>query len=84
MRNSDMPANPLVNINGHPFNSNEVNDFDSGPLTFGLTKREAAAIAAMAGICANSQFSPESLEHFKNAAEDAVKAADAVLKELEK
>jgi len=46
----------------------------------GLTKREAFAMAAMQGLCANSI--PGSHHHFENLAIESVKYADALINAL--
>ena len=50
----------------------------------GLTKREYLAAMAMQGIMANSEYIPTVDAHFQNIAQDAVRAADALIKELNK
>lgn len=49
----------------------------------GLTKREMFAMAAMQGIMGNPSANPTGEVHFHNIAEDAVKIADELLKQLE-
>ena len=44
--NGDMPVNPIVMENGHPYHASQV-CFENAPLVSGLTKREAFAMAAM-------------------------------------
>lgn len=50
----------------------------------GLTKREDFAAKAMQGILANNECIPTTDTHFQNIAQDAVRAADALIKELNK
>lgn len=71
MKNDDLPAMPSgVLQDGH--NCGEY------PLHTGLTKREMFAMAAMQGILSTMIMRPE------DAAEKAVKYANALLAELEK
>lgn len=48
-----------------------------------LTKREYFAGLAMQGIMGNPHTSPTTAQHFKNIAEDAIKVAEELLKQLE-
>ena len=50
----------------------------------GLTKREYFAGLAMQGIMTNNKTEPTIPIHFQNIAEDAVRIADELLKQLEK
>ena len=85
MNNSDMPASPAkVTI--------DRDDESIGPFQFGnddfecegLTKREAFAMAAMQGLCANQYNIITESNARSNLAKEAVQQADALLKELEK
>ncbi len=71
MNNADMPANPIFNSDG----------FTSGEGDTGLTKREHFAGLIMAQACQNRETTSSSGE---GTAKQAVKWADALLKELEK
>lgn len=67
MSNGEHPAYPIESA---------INAGDSA--AFGLTKREAFAMAAIQGICGREYYmTPE------EAAEIAIKTADALLKALE-
>ena len=48
----------------------------------GLTKREYFAALAIQGIYANQNYNATQEFHFTNAAQDAVKQADALIKAL--
>tara|TARA_R110000851_G_scaffold254808_2_gene407410 strand:+ start:282 stop:527 length:246 start_codon:yes stop_codon:yes gene_type:complete len=77
--NGDMPINPITMDNGHPYHASQV-CFENTPLVSGLTKREAFAMAAMQGILSHSfgRGNPDEL------ADQSIKCADALLKELAK
>ena len=77
MNNSDMPIAPLVNDNGHPLHASHI-AWDNKPLTLGLTKREHFASLAMQALITNGQG------QFTVIAEAALRAADALLAELDK
>ena len=80
MKNSELPAMPLVNDNGHPLHASHV-AWDNKPLVSGLTKREHFAGLAMQGfISAGSNGMPNAGE-LSNMAK---KYADALLYELDK
>jgi hypothetical protein len=49
----------------------------------GLTKREYFAAMAMQGIMGNPNTEPLEPVHFKNIAEDSIRIADELLKQLE-
>ena len=51
-------------------------------ITAGLTKREYFAVLALQGTCANQNYNATQELHFTNAAQDAVKQADALIKTL--
>ena len=80
MNNGDLPANPLVNENGHPFHETQV-CFDNTQLTIGLTKREAFAMAAMQGFLSTETGCNTPNNYI---AERSIDLADALLKELAK
>jgi len=50
--------------------------------SIGLTKREYFAALIIQGICANQNYNATQEFHFNNAAQDAVKQADALIKSL--
>lgn len=85
MKNGDMPANVLVSSTGALWNlrdGHEDSQYLGQPnerFSFGMTKREMFAMAALQGIlsCDNSEFT-------NVAAISAVEHADALLAELEK
>ena len=82
--NGDMPANPIVMENGHPYHASQAR-FENASLVSGLTKREAFAMAAMQGMIASGICTPpqdETIHHMTSMA--SVSYADALLKELEK
>ena len=79
IKNGDLPINPLVSAVGHPFHASHI-AFDNTPLTSGLSKREAFAMAAMQGLIANSALRGSTEECSKS----AVDYADSLLKELAK
>ena len=70
--NGDLPAMPLER------EAELASSFNAAD-TYGLTKREQFAMAAMQGLCATGQYGS-----FDHVAQDAVKAADELLAELEK
>ncbi|AUR96630.1 hypothetical protein NVP1228O_36 [Vibrio phage 1.228.O._10N.261.49.C1] len=70
MKNKDMPAMP-IELSGFGQFKPEAH--------IGLTKREMIAMHALQGLVSYGGYSS-----MKYAAEDAVKYADALLKELEK
>ncbi len=77
IKNADLPVTPLVNEHGHPFHASHI-AFENTPLTTGLSKREAFAMAAMQGLLA------EGLMMDTEIAKDSLMIADALLAELEK
>ena len=81
IKNGDMPVTPLVMDNGHPYHASNV-AFDNKPLTSGLSKREAFAMAAMQGLCANPSYISE--EWVELITRESVRVADALLLELSK
>lgn len=72
MKNADMPAMPVVDSKGSPFN-----DLPEEACTLGLTKREFFAAMAMQGLIAGGGIDPGM------AAPRALEYADALLVELE-
>lgn len=71
MKNSDMPAMPC-----QPLGQDGMPSYE---MTYGLTKREMFAMAAMQGLCAHS----EGYHTFEDLISDAVNYADALLEKLE-
>lgn len=55
-----------------------------GMTSVGLTKREYIAAMALQGILANSQYEPPRRKRLEMMALDAVTAADALMRELQK
>ena len=81
MKNGDLPAMPLT---GDAYIDINSNAYQKGQVTidgFGLTKREQLAAMAMQGLLVNA--GRNGLE-FHNAAEEAVRQADSLLKQLKK
>ena len=78
--NGNLPATPpsVSNSDG------VFEDSDSTGLGYGLTKREAFAMAAMQGKCSHPEFYNCSDTWAEEIAKNSVKMADALLKELEK
>ena len=83
IKNGDLPVTPLVMDNGHPYHAGNV-VFENKPLTSGLSKREAFAMAAMQGLSSHPDFYGQSSNFAKNIAIDSVQIADALLLELDK
>jgi len=86
MSNGNMPANPVKGCDGTFIDDNEDNAQwlkQCKPST-GLTKREAFAMAAMQGLCANQYFIANRDSSYKEIASNAKFMADALLKELDK
>lgn len=86
LNNGDMPVNPIVMDNGHPYHASNV-CFENTPLASGLTKREHFAGLAMINII--SRYNPWEEGDFDSSeyeivAENAVGLADALLKQLDK
>lgn len=77
MKNSEKPIYPVVNADGFCTSFSNIEGEEGGAI--GLTKRELFAAMALSGIMANNRAEPTHSSHFRNIAEDAVKAADAVL-----
>lgn len=77
MRNADIPAMPVVDNKGSPFN-----DLPKEACTLGLTKREHFAAMAMQGLLAGPHAEADC--GIEGLAHDAVLAADALLSALEK
>lgn len=79
IKNGDLPAMPVMDESTQE-QYNGVLNIRHSVLSYGLTKREQFAMAAMQGFCQiNLTFdSPQAL------AAQAVKMADALLAELEK
>lgn len=71
MNNADMPAMPVTDEFGMPFNS-----IPEGLCTTGLTKREMMAMHIASGFAADKEVSP------CNIANLAIEVADALLAEL--
>jgi hypothetical protein len=65
-------------------NQNYTDRGQGEPTQYGLTKLEYFAGLAMQGIMGNSCALPETDQHFKNIAQDAVFTARALIAELEK
>jgi hypothetical protein len=84
MENSEKPIYPKIfsqiGENGFKIKSTKC-QMGGGYLfpEFGITKREYFAAMALSGIMANIRTEPIDSSHFRNIAEDAVKAADAIL-----
>jgi hypothetical protein len=79
MNNGDMPASPTIgtiNRDTNKFDETQVgnNDF----MLFGLTKREAFAMAAMQGMIASGKFAIEH-RNLIEIAERSYKQADLML-----
>lgn len=80
MNNGDMPAMPVTDDAGMPFNS-----VPEDLCTIGLTKREAFSKAAMQGLlAADSDGASIEGTYAEAIARDAVSFADALLNELER
>jgi hypothetical protein len=77
--NSNDPINAVVNSHGFPSLKNAVID-NSNEQLIGLTKREIFAAMAMQGLMANI----DPVNHKDYIAENSVKIADALIKELNK
>lgn len=75
MKNADMPAMPVTDECGMPFNS-----IPEGLCTTGLTKREMMAMHILSGLLSDYEFDVTR----QMAAEVAVEQADALLAELER
>jgi len=71
-KNGDLPAMPTTIFQ-------QIGDIAECHSAGGFTKREQFAMAAMQGLCATGQYGD-----FQHVAEDACKAADALLAELER
>lgn len=78
IKNGDMPANPLRGANNVPFSQADYGGISN--MMMGLSKREAFAMAAMQGMCANQI--PNMDDDYKELSIHAVATADALLKEL--
>lgn len=83
MENSEKPIYPTIfrQIGENEFRIASTKDQMEGQYLsseFGITKREYFAAMALSGIMANSRAEPTHSSHFRNIAEEAVKAADAV------
>ncbi len=79
MNNAEMPAMPVTDESGMPFNMGSLPN-GMPMLSRGLTKREAFAALAMQGFCAAPEFASTDVDGL---AEAAVRQADALLAELE-
>ena len=75
MDNRDMPAMPIPSEFSASIHPNR--------LAVGFSKREYIATMAMQGIMSNPSCEPTKQLHFDNIAEDSIRAADALLKQLE-
>ena len=82
MKNSDMPATPIFSSNGVIKSFTDDEGYSS--MATGLTKREAFAMAAMQGIMSNAFGDYVGQSWADDMTSDSVKAADALLKELDK
>ena len=78
MKNADMPAMPLTNDNGSPIHHSNAG-MDNDGVMFGMTKREMIAMHMFAGLLAR-----DGKPDIQYEAELAIKAADALLAELER
>ena len=77
MRNGDMPANPVPNeLEGYYTDPKTCTRFEP---FMGMTKREAFAMAAMQGLCADPD-----MPGITSSVQLAVELADALLAELDK
>ena len=76
MRNADLPAMPCQPLGQDGMPSHEM--------TYGLTKREMFAMAAMQGLLAYGDLYLFSSKDRAKLAKDAVDFAEAVLAELER
>jgi len=86
MNNGDYPANPLTGdayIDFSMYDESKGGSSSYNPECQGLTKREAFAMAAMQGCCANSAGYNND-EWVNRIAKDSVLLADALLAELSK
>ena len=87
MNNSDMPASPVRGCDNGLFNlkdgMTDSNYLEQGQFSTGLTKREAFAVAAMQGLCANQYNVICDDNSAKEAAVCSLIVADALLKQLE-
>lgn len=79
MKNADMPAMPVRDVDNEPLRIGSFPVYLNGEFAIGLTKREMMAMAAMQGLCAVSGYG-----NYSDLACDAVKFSDALLAELEK
>jgi hypothetical protein len=82
MKNSDMPVSPVFNSNGVIKGFSDDEGFTS--MATGLSKREAFALAAMQGLCANQYNITTEDSARKDLVKEAVNVADALLNELSK
>lgn len=73
------PAFPIPRELDSYDSSAETFQYESTPMSFGLTKREYFAAKALQGLCSNSFAG-----HLNSRAETAVLLADALILELEK
>lgn len=76
IKNGNLPAMPITYEAEYP---SSIGYEKRTEVEFGLTKREQFAMAAMQGLCATGQY-----VSFDHVAQDAVKAADELLAELER
>ena len=75
MNNADKPIHPLRGADGKLFSTNG-GYLEQAPVAMGLTKREHFAAMAMLGMLSHDG-------NMRDAATEAVKQADALLKALE-
>ena len=75
MNNADKPIHPLRGADGRLFSTND-GYLEQAPVAMGLTKREHFAVMAMLGLLSHDG-------NMRDAATEAVKQADALLKALE-
>lgn len=80
MKNADLPANPIVMDNGHPYHASNV-AFANKPLVSGLTKREMMATHILSGLTLGTAGYDE---YMAKKVKTAVQYADLLLSELEK
>jgi len=80
IKNADMPAMPILgDSDNFLLYMQEIN----GGRNYGLTKREHFAGLDLQGICSNPNYDPDLAVNFVNAATDALRQADELLKVLE-
>lgn len=83
IKNGDLPAMPVYNPQGEVVSEFDLEDMKNNfNVSFGLSKREQFAMAAMQGLLVN--MGRNGIDSVKQVAEHASCAADALLAELEK